>query len=110
MAWPPTNLDTLRSVAAAHQEFVAVRDGKGVSLLTDMRSGNGLFIASPEYLEPLLEDGMIEKVDLTALDSAISGTTSRLTDKGREAIQMLNGHRKVSNYSMPGWLLQELTR
>lgn len=53
-------------------------------------------------------DGLIEKVDLST--GRLTMVTSRLTDKGREAIQMLNGHRKASNYSMPGWLLQELSR
>lgn len=109
MAWPPSPVEVLRQIAASTTGFsVSYLPGGGIDLRADdMRKGAGVFFCDQKYLEPLLDAGMIEMVEFK--DGALSGTTQRLTDKGIEAMQMLNGHRTVSNYSLPGWLLMAVT-
>lgn len=112
MSWPLTKIETLRSIAEATppERVVLSRTKKhGVEMIAnDLRYGKGIFFGSPEHIDPLITDGLVEKVEIGT--AALRGTTSRLTNKGWEAIRMLDGISNTSKYAMPDWVLQELTK
>jgi hypothetical protein len=108
--WPPTNAETLLHIADASNpdDFVLHSDGTGIDIRYGAVPGKGMFVCDPQYLAPLETEGLTERVEFSG--KSWSGTTSRLTDKGREAVAMLRRARDSSSFKMPDWLLAELTQ
>ena len=99
MIWPPTKIDMLHNLDGASEFFIA--DARGFVA----GPGKGVACYDPFLVKPLIDDGLARELEGMAMNNAFC-----LTDKGKEAVAMLDGRSGSSKYRQPDWLLSALTK
>jgi hypothetical protein len=97
--WPPSNFGMLRELYGASEE-VTISTDFGYSVTAG--PGKGLACYDRKYVDPLVADGLAYYL------RDFSGAAA-LTEKGKEAFEMLVGARYKSQYAMPDWFLAGIT-
>lgn len=103
MTWPPTNISLLLELEGSSETAYVGPWAGGLGFVAG--PGKGVAIYDPQYTCQLIEDGIAENFDVPHIKGAV-----RLTEKGKEAVQLLRGEIQSSKYRMPDWLLVELAR
>lgn len=101
MAWPPTPIDMIRELDGA-SESATTGHLEGGGFFFEAGPGKGLAFYDPSYVQPLIDDHLAEKFNPGLAEG---NWAVRLTDKGKQAAEMLRGVRSTSDYRMPDWFL-----
>lgn len=93
MSWPPTPVDMLVYLEDVVTELYPTDHGWAAPSGT-----KGFAIFSPEYTKQLFDDGLAQRVK--GIDAGVC-----LSEKGREALELIQGKRVESKFQQPDWVL-----
>ena len=99
MSWPPTPCDMLRELYGSSEG--AMLESRG---MRQTEAGTDIPVYDPAWVEPLVNAGMARALNIPGCRGAYV-----LTDKGKEAAEMLLCNRTYGRYPMPDWLMNEIT-
>ena len=100
MSWPPTPCEMLRDLYGSSES--AMLDSHSMS---QPEAGTDILVYDPVCAQPLVDAGMARQLNMPGCKCAYC-----LTNKGKEAAEMLLCNRTFGRFPIPDWLLNEIAR